>query len=198
MPTVFLSYSHKDEVWKDRLRTHLAVLEPHGNVDPWDDRLIEGGADWFEEIQKVMAGASIAVLLVSADFLTSKFIQGVEVPRLLQRRRTEGVPVIPVIVRSCAWDEVPWLKMIHARPKDGRALASFAGDETEQELTKITKEIHRLLQEKVKVQDEARDPESKRQGESFLDRVEAVCRLREPEAEIQRFPGIGEAGEYLR
>jgi len=26
-PTVFISYSHKDEKWKDRLRSHLKVLE---------------------------------------------------------------------------------------------------------------------------------------------------------------------------
>jgi len=26
-PTVFISYSHKDEKWKDRLRPHLGVLE---------------------------------------------------------------------------------------------------------------------------------------------------------------------------
>ena len=30
MPSVFLSYSHKDEAWKDRLKTHLGVLGHHG------------------------------------------------------------------------------------------------------------------------------------------------------------------------
>jgi hypothetical protein len=36
MPSVFLSYSHKDEDWKKRLRTHLAVLEAEGLLDVWD------------------------------------------------------------------------------------------------------------------------------------------------------------------
>ena len=27
MSKIFISYSHKDEIWKDRLQTQLAVLE---------------------------------------------------------------------------------------------------------------------------------------------------------------------------
>ncbi len=65
MPSVFLSYSHKDEVWKDRLRTHLGVLEKQGLLETWDDRRIGAGSDWFEEIQAAMARASVAVLLIS-------------------------------------------------------------------------------------------------------------------------------------
>jgi len=141
MPSVFLSYSHKDEVWKDRLKTHLGVLE----LDTWDDRRIEGGADWFEEIQDAMARASVAVLLISQHFLTSKFILGEEVPRLLQRRKTEGLSVIPVIVQTCAWDQVEWLRGILGRPLDGKALFSFKGDRRNQELTKIAKEIREIL-----------------------------------------------------
>lgn len=43
-PTVFISYSHKDEVWKDRLVTHLAGLERDGRLRVWDDRRIRAGA----------------------------------------------------------------------------------------------------------------------------------------------------------
>lgn len=51
VPSVFLSYSHKDEIWKDRLKTHLGVLGIQGLLDPWDDRRIGAGTDWFEQIQ---------------------------------------------------------------------------------------------------------------------------------------------------
>ncbi|HSS49972.1 MAG TPA: pentapeptide repeat-containing protein, partial [Thermoanaerobaculia bacterium] len=193
MPSVFLSYSHKDEVWKDRLKTHLGVLE----LDAWDDRRIEGGADWFEEIQEAMARANVAVLLISQHFLTSKFILTEEVPRLFQRRKLEGLPVIAVIVRTCAWDQVEWLQGIQCRPQDGKALFSFEGDRRNRELTKIAKEISGILDRKIESRDDARDREPRRE-DSFMDRVEAVCRLRDPEAEIQRYPGIGAAGGYLR
>jgi WD40 repeat protein len=198
VPSVFLSYSHKDEDWKKRLRTHLGVLESEGLLDVWDDRRIEGGDDWFEEIQDAMAKASVAVLLISADFLTSKFILGEEVPKLLERRTREGLPVIPVIVATCAWDQVQWLQGIQGHPRDGRSLFSLQGDRRNQELTKIAKEILGILDRDDEVRNTRHDREPRKREDDFLDRVEAVCRLREPDAEIRRYPGIGDAGGYLR
>ncbi len=34
-PEVFISYSHTDEDWKDRLVTHLGVLEQEGLLEIW-------------------------------------------------------------------------------------------------------------------------------------------------------------------
>ena len=51
-PSIFISYSHKDEEWKDRVVTHLRVLEMEGMLDVWDDRRIEAGDDWKPEIEK--------------------------------------------------------------------------------------------------------------------------------------------------
>src|SRR5262245_17552799 len=97
LPTVFVSYSHKDEVWKDRLVSQLNVAGLEGQFATWQDRLIAGGDDWFHEIRQAIEAASIAVLLVSADFLNSEFIRTHEVPRLLQRREADGVRLIPLL-----------------------------------------------------------------------------------------------------
>src|SRR3972149_1914097 len=98
-PIVFISYSHKDEEWKNRLVSHLGVLQSEGHLDIWDDRRIETGVDWYPEIQKAIDAASVAILLISADFLTSKFILREEVPRLLERREKDGLHIFPVIVK---------------------------------------------------------------------------------------------------
>ncbi len=43
-PTVFISYSHKDEAWKDLLVPHLRALEMAGlDMQVWHDRKIDGG-----------------------------------------------------------------------------------------------------------------------------------------------------------
>ena len=47
MPKVFISYSHKDEVWKDRLQSQLAVLERQDLLSVWDDRQIAAGTPLF-------------------------------------------------------------------------------------------------------------------------------------------------------
>ena len=118
-PSVFISYSHKDEEWKDKLVTHLGVLQQQGLLEIWEDRKIEGGDDWLPEIEKAINKAHIAVLMISANFLTSKFILGKEVPEFLKRREKDNLRIMPLIVKPCAWDTVDWLNPIQARPKDG-------------------------------------------------------------------------------
>ena len=144
--TVFISYSHKDEAWKDRLMTHLGVLQSQGLVQLWDDRRIGAGEDWYAAIQEAMSRASVAVLLISADFLTSKFILGEEVPRLLARRDEEGVRVVPLIVRPCVWQAVPWLKRLQARPKDGKPLSAGNENQVDADLAALAAELYDLLQ----------------------------------------------------
>lgn len=144
-PSVFISYSHKDEVWKDRLVTHLGVLERQKLLQTWDDRRIKAGDEWFEEIEKEMTTAKVAVLLISANSLTSDFILHTEVPSLLERRESEGIVVFPVIVKPCLWEEVPWLARLQARPKDGKPLSSFPSSRRDAELAKIAKEILEIV-----------------------------------------------------
>jgi hypothetical protein len=43
----FISYSNKDELWKDRLMTHLAVLEFEKLLHVWADTKIAAGDDWY-------------------------------------------------------------------------------------------------------------------------------------------------------
>jgi hypothetical protein len=144
-PTVFISYSHRDEAWKDRLVVQLGVLQRQGLLDLWDDRRIAAGEDWHGEIRAAMGQATVAVLLISADFLTSQFILGEEVPALLKRRDTEGVHIYPIIVRPCAWKAVKWLSRIQVRPKDGRPLAAGNEYQIEADLAAVAEEIAALM-----------------------------------------------------
>jgi tetratricopeptide (TPR) repeat protein len=146
-PTIFVSYSHKDKSWKDRLLEHLGGLEEEGLLKIWCDQELEPGDDWFEEIREAMDAARVAVFLVSAHSLSSKFIRHQEIPQLLDRRGNEGMTFFPVIVKSCVWDEFPWLSQYQVRPFEGRPLAGFEGDKRDAELAKIAKEILSILRE---------------------------------------------------
>ena len=144
-PTVFISYAHKDEDWKDRVVTHLRVLQMQDMLDVWDDRRIEAGDEWRAEIENAINAAGIAVLLISANFLTSKFILDMEVPRLLERRAKQGVRVIPLIVKPCAWQQVKWLSPIQARPKDGRPLSAGNDYQIDSDLAALANEIAAIV-----------------------------------------------------
>ncbi len=122
-PLVFVSYSHKDEVWKDRLRPHLALLERDDRILIWDDRQIEPTAEWYDEIKAVMTRASIAVCLISADYLASEFCTKEEIPYLLRRRKEEGMHLFLLLLRPCAWQTLSWLKALQMLPRDGKSVA---------------------------------------------------------------------------
>ena len=144
-PSVFISYSHKDEVWKDRLVTHLGVLKHLDLLTIWTDRHIDGGDDWFPEIENAINGASIAILMVTADFLDSDFIRKQEIPRLFKRRQTDGLCIYPVIVKPCAWKSIPHLSSINARPRDGAPLSGGDQYQIDTDLSEITQEIVSIL-----------------------------------------------------
>jgi hypothetical protein len=148
-PTVFISYSHKDKVWKDRLLTHLQISEKEGLLELWDDRRIAAGTEWHSGIQTAIDTADIGILLISADFLVSDFIRGEEIPRMLERRSKNGMRLFPVMVRSCDWQIVSWLAPIQIRPTGARPLADFRGDRRDAEMAAIAREVRGILESKA-------------------------------------------------
>lgn len=141
LPTVLISYSHMDEKEKEKLVSHLGVLRGAGLIDLWSDDLIIGGDDWESDINTAINKAHVAVLLISDNYLNSEFILGKEVPALLQRRKTEGVKIFPLIARACAWRQVEWLVKMNVRPKNGKPIWSDNGSHVDDDLASISDEI---------------------------------------------------------
>ncbi|MGE5340154.1 MAG: TIR domain-containing protein [Candidatus Omnitrophota bacterium] len=145
MNNVFISYSHQDEKWKDLLVKHLKVLKLGERLRIWDDRKIKAGDNWFSEIQNALNNSHAAILLISADFLTSDFILEKEVRFLLQQREKGLMKIFPLILKPCAWQEHEWLNPIQARPKDGKMLAGLPKNKAEIALSEFAVEIKNIL-----------------------------------------------------
>ena len=122
-PSIFVSYSHKDEKWKDRLLPQLKALQQAGRVTVWDDRQIEGGEQWYDEIEQAMADAAVAVCLISPDYLSSDFVIKEEVAYLLKRREETGMVILPVLLRDCPWQAFDWISETQMIPRDGKTVA---------------------------------------------------------------------------
>jgi hypothetical protein len=123
---VFVSYSHRDKKWLQRLQVHLKPLVRAGDIDLWDDTRIRPGADWKAQIDRALASARVAVLLVSADFLASDFIQDQELAVLLEAAERRGTRILPVILSHSLFTDSPL----------GRFQAINAPDKPLEQLTK--------------------------------------------------------------
>lgn len=124
--SVFVSYSHKDESYKDELEKHLTFLKQTEAIGSfWSDRKLICGDAVSDEIRKNLHDADIVIFLVSIDFLTSWFCVEVELTETLQRLKSENIRVITVPVRQCSWKQTKLAKYLTATV-DGKPIASYA------------------------------------------------------------------------
>jgi internalin A len=103
---VFISYSRRDEAWLKQLTAAWAPLEQIGIVKPWDDRDIPPGAKWRDAIEAAIGGAQIAVMLVSLEFLASRFIHREELPKILAKREN-GLGLFWIPLEATLYEYTP-------------------------------------------------------------------------------------------
>ncbi len=145
-PTVFVSYHRADEQEKEALVKQLKVLSSVGLIDVWSEDEVTPGSEWAAEIDRAIDRARVAVLLISPDFLASREKLG-EVRRLLERRQQEGLVVIPIIARYCAWDELGWLAQMRVRPASKQPVWRNGGIYADEELSQIAREIAAIIEQ---------------------------------------------------
>lgn len=121
---LFLSYSHKDERFRDELETHLSPLKRKNGVTCWHDRRITAGAEWLGQIDEHLESARVILLLVSPDFMASDYCYDREVKRALERHEAKTARVIPVLLRPVYWESSPFAKL-QALPKNARFVTQW-------------------------------------------------------------------------
>jgi TIR domain len=123
--SLFISYSHNDEGVKNELAKHLKPLERIGLISEWHDRKLKAGEEWDKAISENLRKADVILLLISVDFINSKYCFDVELEEALKMHAAKKTRVIPVVVRNCLWSPMPFAKL-QALPKDGKAVASWS------------------------------------------------------------------------
>lgn len=122
-PLVFISYSHNDLVWAERVALFVKALEWSGLCFVWLDRDLRHGELWQETLGRVLERCAIAIPLISPDYLASGFIREIELPAILDRRARANLTVLPIVARPCAWQAVPGMARLQVAPRDDEALS---------------------------------------------------------------------------
>ncbi len=146
MRKIFFSYSHKDEELRNQLETHLAMLKHEGAIQTWHDRRIVVGDEFEGEIDRNLESADIVLLLVSADFLASRYCYDIEVRRAVERAQVGECKTIPIILRPCDWHSAPFGKLL-AAPADGKPITKWA--DRDEAFLDVVRQIRNALGDKV-------------------------------------------------
>jgi hypothetical protein len=141
---VFISYSHADAEWLDRLRKHLRPLE-RGGAMIWADTRIKAGAQWRDEIRAALAETKVAVLLVSADFMASEFIVTDELPPLLKAAEEDGATILPVIISPSRFDRTESLSRFQAVNDPAKPLVAMRRGNREKVLDQVARAVEDAL-----------------------------------------------------
>lgn len=154
---VFISYSHNenDRPLLDRLCGHLAPLVRAEKISVWEDSRITGGSDWDKTIKTQLAQADIVIFLVSSDYTASEYINREEVPFAMRRHEQGLCSIVPVLLRSCLFEEMPYARFefIPKRPDTQRLLPVENWERPEDAFTAVVRRLNELIRKRTENSD---------------------------------------------
>jgi len=139
--TFFISYSHADTKWLERVKVHLKPLERNSIIEIWEDTRIQTGDHWKKEIAQALDTSQAAILLVSADFLASDFIVENELPPLLEKAQSDGTKIFQIIISPCCFEETEQLSQFQAVNTPSKTLIEMDHGEQERLLFQLAKDV---------------------------------------------------------
>lgn len=142
---VFISYADRDEDLCRLLQAHLSVLQRQGHIQMWYNQQVPAGASWEDEIDRNLSRASVVLLLISADYVTSDYCFQTEMKHALARHAAGQARVIPILVRPVdGWQKMPF-GQLQALPVNGKPISLWAN--LDEALADVAAGIKRAVEE---------------------------------------------------
>jgi hypothetical protein len=119
---IFVSYAHRDhELFKAFLD---ATTAERAGASTWSDLEIVPGDTWDPMILRQLDRSDLVIVLLSSNFLASRFCTGVEMRRALAYHENRWIRVMPVLVAPCEWRTSP-LAALQGLPSGMRAVIDW-------------------------------------------------------------------------
>ena len=144
--SIFISYSHKDKKWLKMVQTQLVSLKLYNkDVEVWSDEKIMASDVWKEEITKALEHATIAILIVSSDFMASEFIINEELQPLLDKSQVEGTKILTLVARPIAFFNKSPLSKYQTINDPKQPLSGMTEVDQEWALVKMAETIDKII-----------------------------------------------------
>jgi hypothetical protein len=125
----FISYSHVDGRYLERLHVHLAQLQREQIISTWTDKQILAGGKLDNEISNSLNSSDLFIALLSPDYINSNYCYEKEFEKALEMQKSNQIIIIPVIVEDCDWLNTPF-QQFKALPKDGKPISEWNSENT--------------------------------------------------------------------
>lgn len=146
---LFISYSHKDQHWCDRFLTHLRPVVHNSEIRLWSDHKIPVGEQWKAEIDESLRSTRVALLLVTGNYLASKFIEAEELPYFLSAAQAGRVKLAWVAASHSMFRETP-LGTMQAVNNPEKPLESLGESEQNRVIVDICAKLKTMMESKTR------------------------------------------------
>lgn len=122
---IFISYSHKNMKYKDKLLVSLEALKQSYNINTWHDGIIDAGSKIDENVKRELEKSEIVLLLITDSYLASYYCMKIELEKAIEREKKGKCKVIPVIFEESVLVDTLSFFNNNRVPKDGKPITQF-------------------------------------------------------------------------
>lgn len=173
----FVSYSHKDDRYRQQLLSHLAQCRNDGLITLWHDRAIPAGSGWEAMIDEAIEDSGIIFFLVTQNFLNSRYCYEKEATRALERHDNGSARVIPILVGPCDWESAPFSR-IQCIPANKPVRKWSPVDSGWRDVAIAVREVLEELQQQADAKNDTSEAPVTPTWKRFLDRSDQTARAR--------------------
>lgn len=121
---IFFSYAPEDEELRKELAKQLKIMQRLKLITNWYEDDVSAGGDKAKEVTAHLGSASIILLLISPDFVTSDY-KYEEMLLALDRHKAGMVHIIPILMRpTFGWKESEFGHLL-AIPRNGKPVVNW-------------------------------------------------------------------------
>lgn len=121
---IFISYSHKNTKYKEKLLISLEALKQSYNINPWHDGMIDAGGNIDGNIKNALLKSDVVLLLITDNFLASYYCMKIELEKAIEREKEGKCIVIPVMFQESVLSETLHFVKNNRVPEDGKPIAT--------------------------------------------------------------------------